>query len=103
MPNRQLTVGVLGWVAGAGSIFFFCVCLAWPGTDHRPAADTIDHTIQGREGEMSGRGGAGEVWCLFITMVTNGTINHSTPPQLSSHPQSERQSLGPGLLEQHDH
>lgn len=25
-------------------------------------------------------------------MVTNGTINHSTPPQLSSHPQSERQS-----------
>lgn len=102
-PNAKETAYCWGLWLGAGvpSIFF---CLAWPGTDHSPAPDTIDHTVVEREWGRDewmrwGRGGM----VPFITMVTNGTINHSTPPQLSSHPQSERQSLGPGLLEQHGH
>lgn len=47
MPKRQLTVRVFG---GAQE-WFRSFCLAWPGTDHNPAPDTIDHTVLGRERE----------------------------------------------------
>lgn len=50
MPKRQLTVGVFGWAQE----WFRSFCLAWPGTDHSPAPDTIDHTVLEREREMSG-------------------------------------------------
>ena len=41
-------------------------------------------------GDSEGWAGARRGWHArpFITMVTNGTINHSTPTQLSFHPQS---------------
>lgn len=108
-PNARETAYCLGLLAGRRSGFDL-FCLAWAGTDTSPAPDTIDHTVcerekgteRGRERYEWMRWGRGGM-APFITMVTNGTINHSTPPQLSSHPQSERQSLGPGLLEQHGH
>lgn len=91
---------------GAGAILIFFV---WPGLAQTtvPVLPQTQWIVQWeRERE---RGSVSVCVCVqwrlgaFITMVTNGTINHSTPPQLSSHPQSERQSLGPGLLEQHGH
>lgn len=49
MPKRQLTVQVFGWAQE----WFRSFCLVWPGTDHNPAPDTIDHTVgqTEREGE----------------------------------------------------
>lgn len=58
MPKRKLTALVFEHGAGVVSIFlsFLFFCLAWPGTDHSPAPDTMDHTVgeREREGEKSG-------------------------------------------------
>lgn len=116
LPVRRLTVGVFGWTQepflslSLSLSFYFLLCMDRTGMDTGSVPDTIHHTVKEKKHEKKerereragmrwGRGGMAP----FITMVTNGTINHSTPPQLSSHPQSERQSLGPGLLEQHGH
>lgn len=47
MPKRQLTVQVFGWAQE----WFRSFCLVWPGTDHSPAPDTMDHTVGQTERE----------------------------------------------------
>lgn len=52
-PNAKETAYCFGSLAGAQE-WFRSFCLAWPGTDHSPAPDTIAHTVWEREGESEG-------------------------------------------------
>lgn len=52
-PNAKETAYCSGSLAGRRSAFR-SFCLAWPGTDHSPAPDTIAHTVGESEGEREG-------------------------------------------------
>lgn len=86
MPKRRLTVGVFGWAQECFQSF----CLAWPGTDHSPAPDTIDHTVV-REGEMRGWGG---VWCLSLPWSPMALLTIQHPPNYPPiHSQRDKASV----------
>lgn len=81
MPERQLTVQVFGWAQE----WFRSFCLAWPGTDHSPAPDTIDHTVgetarERERGRESAWGGVGEVWGLSLPWSPTALLTIQHPP-----------------------
>ncbi|GAA6224085.1 uncharacterized [Lates japonicus] len=77
-PNAKETAYCSGLLAGCRSGFdLFLSGLAW----HRPQScprHNRSYSMRERERDEVGRGGM----VPFITMVTNGTINHSTPPPI---------------------
>lgn len=78
---------LLGSLAGRRSGFNLFV---WPGTDHSPAPDTIDHTVV-REGEMRGWGG---VWTLSLPWSPMALLTIQHPPNYPPiHSQRDKASV----------
>ena len=88
----SLLFRVFGWAQE----WFRSFCLAWPGTDHSPAPDTIAHTVRERERgrEMSGWGGVGEVWCLSLPWSPMALLTIQHPPNYPPiHSQRDKASV----------
>lgn len=101
-PNARETAYCWGPWLDAGVVSIFLSGLAWHRHQLFPRHNR-SYSMRETQRETSGWGGVEVVWRLSLPWSPMAVLTIQQPPQLSSHPQLERQSLSPGLLEQHGH